>query len=485
MPPVGPQGSRGGLITAVVVFTILFVMATIFAIYFGVDDSKKTELLTTQTNRSKDIYSGQDIFNPRYKEITKNPRPGQTVLQVAFQDSQNLAELINGKTAASATQPSAAADQARTALAEAGQRVPAVDLSTSMSLVEAINKLAAYASGQHYENEALRLAQAQGAGDAAKQIALAQELVQKAQDDVATANKIKQDALDQTQKAQNDAVIKIQQMSQSMDQERRQQNAELQRAQQLVETKDQQLDQEKRLATELGDKLAGKRMSVIDPLLRQADGMITSVASDDIVYINLGMGDHLVPGLTFEVYDHRDGVPKQDDLMSEENLPVGKGSIEVERVYATDSQCRVIKTEVGQHLSEGDLIANLVYDRNTKYNFVIYGDFHMNAQGQAETPEQEKADKQKIEALVTEWGGHVQKDINVDTDFVVMGAVPEIRQFTEDELQDPLNRRLQDDEKAEYAAYTAELDNAKELHIPIMNQNRFLYFCGYYDNAQR
>ncbi len=480
MPPVGPQGSRGGLITAVVVFTILFVTSTIFAIYFGVDDSKKTELLTTQTNRTKEIYSAQDMFNPLYKAITKNPRPGQTVLQVAFQDSQNLAELIGGKTAASAIQPSAAADQARTALAEAGQRVPTLDLSTSMSLVDAINKLAAYASDQHYENQVLHVAQEQGAGDAAKQIALAGQLVKKAQDDVADANKVKQNALDQAQKAQNDAVIQMQQMSQSMDQERSQQNAELQKAQQLVEAKDQQLNQEKRLATELGDKLAGRRISPIDPLLRQSDGMITSVASDDIVYINLGMGDHLVPGLTFEVYDRREGVPKQDDLMSDDNLPVGKGSIEVERVYATDSQCRVLKTEVGQHLAEGDLIANLVYDRNTKYNFVVYGNFDL-----AQTGQPKAADREKIDALVTEWGGHVQKNINVDTDFVVMGAEPQIQQFTEDELQDPLNRRLQDDEKAEYQAYSSELDQAKELHIPIMNQNRFLYFCGYYDNAQR
>ena len=57
MPAVGPQGSRGGLIAATVVFTILFVTATIFAIYFGVDDSKKTELLQTQIDRTKLIYS--------------------------------------------------------------------------------------------------------------------------------------------------------------------------------------------------------------------------------------------------------------------------------------------------------------------------------------------------------------------------------------------------------------------------------------------
>jgi len=32
-------------------------------------------------------------------------------------------------------------------------------------------------------------------------------------------------------------------------------------------------------------------------------------------------------------------------------------------------------------------------------------------------------------------------------------------------------------------AYDDVLNQAKELHIPIMNQNRFLYFCGYYENA--
>ncbi len=58
MPAVGPQGSRGGLITAVVVFTILFVTATIFAIYFGVDDSKRAESLTMSAKKTQEIYSG-------------------------------------------------------------------------------------------------------------------------------------------------------------------------------------------------------------------------------------------------------------------------------------------------------------------------------------------------------------------------------------------------------------------------------------------
>ncbi len=70
----------------------------------------------------------------------------------------------------------------------------------------------------------------------------------------------------------------------------------------------------------------------------------------------------------------------------------------------------------------------------------------------------------------------MQKNIDVDTDFVVMGAEPTIDQFTPEDLEDPLNRQKQEDEKAAYDAYQAELDKAEKLGIPIMNQNRFLVF---------
>jgi hypothetical protein len=66
-----------------------------------------------------------------------------------------------------------------------------------------------------------------------------------------------------------------------------------------------------------------------------------------------------------------------------------------------------------------------------------------------------------------------------------MGKEPTIESFSPEELADPLNKQTQDDEKAAYDAYESVLNKAVSLGIPIMNQNRFLYFCGYYDNAQR
>jgi hypothetical protein len=166
--------------------------------------------------------------------------------------------------------------------------------------------------------------------------------------------------------------------------------------------------------------------------------------------------------------------------MDEEDMPVGLASIEVEAVLQDCSECKVVKTEIGQHISSGDLIANLVYDRNTKYNMVVYGDFDL-----AQTGRPRKGDINKIEALITEWGGTVQDKINEDTDFVIMGKEPQVDEFTPDQLSDPLNKQIQDDQKAAYDAYETVLNKAISLGIPVMNQNRFLYFCGYYDSAQR
>jgi hypothetical protein len=203
------------------------------------------------------------------------------------------------------------------------------------------------------------------------------------------------------------------------------------------------------------------------------------VASDDVAYINLGSGDHIVPGMTFEVYDKRDGVPRLGDGMSPEDMPVGLGSVEVESVDHASSQVRVT-LEPNQHITEGDLIANLVYDRNVKYNFYVYGKFDL---GQTRHPTDQ--DRDKILALIAHWGGRLQKTINVDTDFVVMGAEPTVEDFTQDQLEDPFFVRKKNDEEADLKAYNDILSKARDLHIPVMNQNRFLYFVGYYDNALR
>jgi hypothetical protein len=238
--------------------------------------------------------------------------------------------------------------------------------------------------------------------------------------------------------------------------------------------------QQKKQLDALAAKLGSHRVDARQAVIGRSEGQIVKSSSDNIVYIDLGYGDHIAPGLTFEVYDQRQPLPKLPNIADNDTLPVGKGSIEVIRVDQGSSECRVINTERGQTIVPGDKILNLVYDRNTKFNFVVYGDFDINSTGKP-VP----ADIQIIKRLVTQWGGTIQDKITADTDFVIMGKEPEIPQFTTEELQDPFNKKKQEDSIAAADAYDTVQQRASDLGIPILNQNRFLYFVGYFDLASR
>jgi hypothetical protein len=263
-----------------------------------------------------------------------------------------------------------------------------------------------------------------------------------------------------------------------------------------------------------------------EDIIRVPDGVITSVNGTD-VFINLGDGDQIYRGMTFEVYDANKGIPplgegtdtavayvpraganaganatpagiaalaaaRRNADKYQFEMPKGKGSIEIIAVGpGHQSVGRIVKQEDGQTIGQGDLIGNLVYDKNLKFNFVVYGDFDLsgstNVNGRAN-------DAKVLEKRITEWGGNVQpiKDaakpadsVTADTDFVVVGREPVVPNFTPEELQDPANQLILDRAKAKAAAYQSVLTKAAELGIPVMNQNRFLYFTGYFDSAKR
>lgn len=480
MPPVAPQGSRGGLVTAVVIFTILFVVSAIFAIYYGVDDSKNVSTIAALKTQSKQFYL--DTTSNRVQQLLSEARSGNlhepTALAASINDADELADQIVGSQQASTTQPTSAITDARQALDNAQAKVQGVTLPPD--LVGAVDTLSDYAASEQQQLADSRKAQDVAAASASQQIADAQKEVEKAQQDVASANKQKQTLLDQIQHLNTDYNNRLTNYGQGMDKERAHFNDELHRRDIELAEASRRLDDAKAQINTLENKLASHRVSVEDATVRQADGVIVSVASENIVYINLGMGDHIEPGMTFEVYNQNTGIPPLGDGMSPDDMPVGEASIEVQRVDAASSQCRVIRLSTAEHIHEGDYIANLVYDRNTKYNFFVYGKFDL---GQTGHPTD--TDREKIEGLIVQWGGKIQHKIDVDTDFVVMGAEPAVQEFSADELQDPFNVRLKEDEEKQVQDYQNVLNQAKELHIPVMNQNRFLYFCGYYQMSQR
>jgi hypothetical protein len=111
----------------------------------------------------------------------------------------------------------------------------------------------------------------------------------------------------------------------------------------------------------------------------------------------------------------------------------------------------------------------------------MYGEFDVNQDGRVTA---EEADV--VRRLIVQWGGQITEDVNVDTDFVVLGAEPSVPEFTAEELQqDPTKQFAQAQAQKARDAYNQIRDDAIGLHIPVLNQNRFLYMTGFYDQARR
>jgi hypothetical protein len=489
MPPINQPGSQTArLITTVVVFVILFVTASIFAIYFNVqqratqrdyDDFKKTY---------QGVANDQGMTAPEFtalQSLRTDPTSGynsaNTVMDIALQQRDEMAQAITG-TAPDPGTVDGVTKAAADALTAAGAKLKAANITLGgHGLVGALNTLVDAVTNQQSQIKDLNgqitaanrsVADAQKAvadHDAArdKQIAdiraQAQADTQRVDEQLASNQAI----LTELQKDETDAAAKNQAAAQSN-------AAQLaDRTRQLAKMRDQLQAYEA--------KLGNRRPDVSNAAIRQADGRIVRIPNNSVCYINLGQGDEVSPGLTFEVYGATDGIPGiPANVTGDEQLPVGKASIEVVRVGATSSECRIVRITPGAVLQEGDLIENLVYDPNTKYNFFVYGDFDL-----ADTGRPNDGDAAVVKRLITQWGGKLADKINVDTDFVVLGKEPVLPNYSAEELAQPLYADKATKAQAKIDEYHDIEQQAKDLHIPILNQNRFLYYIGYYDQAKR
>ena len=56
---------------------------------------------------------------------------------------------------------------------------------------------------------------------------------------------------------------------------------------------------------------------------------------------------------------------------------------------------------------------------------------------------------------------------------------------TKDEQSDPIMVAKAQASQAAFDAYEEVKKQALDYHLPILNQNRFLYYVGYYESAKR
>lgn len=205
---------------------------------------------------------------------------------------------------------------------------------------------------------------------------------------------------------------------------------------------------------------------------QQTDGEIVRLVGNDEVFIDLGRKQHVVLGMTFNVY----GSTAEMRPDSSGRVPQGKATIEVTRIGETTSTARIIRSSPGRAVVEGDLIVNPVYDRNKQYTFFLFGQFDLD--GENGTSELET---EIVKSRIKEWGGVIRDEFAGDMDYLVLGAEPTMPLAPRADATGPEVLRYRR-ERQFYEDYQNYLSRAEKLSIPVLNQNRLLTLIGYYGN---
>ena len=100
-------------------------------------------------------------------------------------------------------------------------------------------------------------------------------------------------------------------------------------------------------------------------------------------------------------------------------------------------------------------------DPTRKAQFVVYEDFDLDGDGIATAVERER-----LESMITRWGGIVVPEVNKETDYVVVGARPTTPAIALG------NAGVGPDQ------YDNFIIEAKRLSIPVLNADRFLHMIG-------
>ena len=231
-----------------------------------------------------------------------------------------------------------------------------------------------------------------------------------------------------------------------------------------VEEQKREIKRQETLYKAIEKKFSDYRPKIAPNVARKPDGEILRVVEEaDRCYINLGLKDRIIPGLTFSVYSQA-GIPESGE---------GKGKIIVTNVSDTISECRIAMQDKKDPILANDLIANLVYDVLRQYTFVVEGEFDLHGRGE---PSQDGA--KEVRLLVQRFGGKNAKEVEIDTDFVVMGEAP-LRPAKPKESAPPQVWEIYRKQVEIFDRYHGVRQLAQSLRIPILNASRFIAFMGY------
>jgi hypothetical protein len=241
-----------------------------------------------------------------------------------------------------------------------------------------------------------------------------------------------------------------------------------QKQMELMETQEKLKETETALRTAM-EKIEGikPRPNVAAAAFKPDARILQIDFQNGVIYLNVGMEDHVYRGLTFAVYDRNAPLPEDGR---------GKAEIEVFQVSPNVSAARILRSSVKNPIVPDDIVANLIWDAKTSNRFYVSGEFDLNGDG---TPEPDAAER--IREMILRWGGTLEEDITVNTDFIVMGEPPRrLPRPSQTELElNPAAQQRYEEAEVRASQYEALLQKAELLSIPVFNLKQFYYLLGY------
>jgi hypothetical protein len=216
-------------------------------------------------------------------------------------------------------------------------------------------------------------------------------------------------------------------------------------------------------SAELGSSEMRARIGMtVDQLLQKTDGEVLDIAGP-VVYISLGKQQNIQQGMRLVVISPND---------KGQNRPAIKAILNVTNVGDLTSETRVVASASANPILQGDLLINLVYDRDMVLNFFVMGDFDLNGDGYMDPNGVEQ-----VAEIITLSGGKVCKQLSPEVNFVVVGVAPEKpeKPSVEGEAAD-----AEFEKQLKAVQHFNDLtDQVKALGIPTISSDLFLKYTGY------
>ncbi len=455
----------GAVTVWMIIFVALWLTSTVFLVvlYTGQEElqteaerlrQRNDKLISPQENSSLDIT----------RSARRSEEGGPTVVGLLEAARRDTARLATGEESDDAEAVRRKRDQLVDTITAAGL-VSDADRYADLSLFEGMSTLYKAFEAAH----ALRTQAERRMSDLEGEVAKLLELNTQQKNDFEARAKELSDRMVQTEadrekyrKTRDEAVAELERVFE----ERRTQDedeitAERERNASLKHDMDELRKRYVSQQEKFGElELGGGSLSVV----RQADGTIlTAVPGDEIVYIDLGIGDRLMMGLQFSVYSSETGIPSDGRA---------KGRIEVVSIASKSAECKILSVGANELILAGDLVANPIFDSHRTLTFLTIGRFDLDHDGEFDAN-----DLAIVESMVNDWGGQVTNELTAMTDFLIVGSPPRKPRAARDSSPEQAQRVAR--EQRAWDRYVNTLESARNLSVPAMSQDVFMNFLGY------